>query len=94
MGAGEDVKPDVSKLHIVVQYNGKQLTFLYKKTKPLEKLFIMFCEKINVERNTVRFNFNGDNIRQAETTAEDLEMEDGDIIEGNIFQEGGSTDTA
>ncbi|KAJ7930543.1 hypothetical protein B0H13DRAFT_1961736 [Mycena leptocephala] len=87
--SGEDVKPDVSKIRITVEFNNKQLTFLYKKNKPLGKLLIMFCEKINVDRKTLRFNYEGQMISQEETTAQDLEMEDGDIIDGHIFQEGG-----
>ncbi|KAJ7123635.1 hypothetical protein C8R44DRAFT_875817 [Mycena epipterygia] len=47
-------------------------------------------EKINVDRKTVRFNFDGANIEQEGATAEDLEMEDGDVIDGQIWQEGGN----
>ncbi|KAJ7500866.1 hypothetical protein B0H11DRAFT_2275612 [Mycena galericulata] len=86
--SGEDVKPDI-KIRIGVMFNDKQLNFLYRKNKPLAKLLIMFCEKINVERKTLRFNYEGQNIEREETTAADLEMEDGDIIDGHIFQEGG-----
>ncbi|KAJ7019737.1 hypothetical protein C8F04DRAFT_70135 [Mycena alexandri] len=90
MAAGDDVKPDVSKIRITVEFNDNHLTFQYKKNKPLEKLLIIFCEKINVDRKNVRFNYNGENIRQADVTAEDLGMEDDEVIEGHIFQEGGS----
>ncbi|KAJ7088276.1 hypothetical protein C8R44DRAFT_819373 [Mycena epipterygia] len=90
MSATEDVKPDTSKIRITVTFNGKDLTFLYKKNKPLEKLLIMFCERINVERKTVRFNFDGESISQADATAESLDMDDGDIIDGQIFQQGGN----
>ncbi|KAJ7455549.1 hypothetical protein FB451DRAFT_1407864 [Mycena latifolia] len=41
--SGEDVKPDTSKIKIAVQFNGKQLTFLYKKDKPISKLLDIFC---------------------------------------------------
>ncbi|KAF8207458.1 hypothetical protein K438DRAFT_2013396 [Mycena galopus ATCC 62051] len=89
-GASEDVKPDVSsKIQITVQYNGAQLTFRTKRNKPLGKLLDTFCEKINVDRNTVKFNYEGTNIAQPETTPDDLEMEDEDVIDGQIFQEGG-----
>ncbi|KAJ7182489.1 SUMO1a protein [Mycena crocata] len=86
--SGEDVKPDVSKVRIVVEFNGKQLTFLHKKNKPLGKLLIAFCEKTNVERNKMRFNFDGNSVRD-EATAEELEMDDGDVIDGHLYQEGG-----
>ncbi|KAJ7839838.1 hypothetical protein B0H14DRAFT_2786263 [Mycena olivaceomarginata] len=86
---GEDVKPDVSKIHITVEFNGIQTTFLTKKNKPLFKVLNTFCEKIGVDRKTVKFNFEGVNIRGEETTAEELGIEDGDVIDGQIFQEGG-----
>ncbi|KAJ7246168.1 hypothetical protein B0H12DRAFT_1235671 [Mycena haematopus] len=81
-----DVKPDVSKIRITVQFNGTQLTFLIKKNKPLGKVLDTFCEKIRVDRKTVKFNFDGTNISQPELTAEDLGIEDEDVIDGQIFQ--------
>ncbi|KAF7296284.1 Rad60-SLD domain-containing protein [Mycena chlorophos] len=83
------------KMHIVVTFNDKPLTFLYSKTKPLEKLLLKFCENMNLERNQIRFTYNGQSIRNgAEVTAKQMEMEvdeDGEppIIEGHMFQEGG-----
>ncbi|KAJ6542943.1 hypothetical protein B0H19DRAFT_1172474 [Mycena capillaripes] len=87
----EDVKPDVSKIRITVQFNGTQVTFLQKKNRPLGKALDAFCKKLNVDRKTVRFNFDGHSVRD-ETTAEDLEMDDMDdipVIDGQMFQEGG-----
>ncbi|KAJ7691144.1 hypothetical protein B0H17DRAFT_1063635 [Mycena rosella] len=87
--SGEDVKPDTSKVRITVEFNEQRLSFLYKKNKPVEKLLILFCEKMNLDRRTIRFNCNGRNAEQEGTTAESLQMEDDDVIEGHIFQQGG-----
>ncbi|KAJ7723230.1 hypothetical protein B0H16DRAFT_1737297 [Mycena metata] len=68
-GDSDDVKPDVSKIKIAVEFNDRQLVFQYKKNKPLEKLLIIFCEKINIDRKTVKFEYDGTNVR-GEVTAE------------------------
>ncbi|KAJ7742943.1 hypothetical protein DFH07DRAFT_835892 [Mycena maculata] len=75
---------------LLFSYDWTEVFFLYKKTKPLAKLLIMFCERIKVDRKNIRFNYEGVNISREETTAEDLEMEDGDVIDGQLWQEGGS----
>ncbi|KAJ6600334.1 hypothetical protein DFH09DRAFT_1128056 [Mycena vulgaris] len=106
--SGEDVKPDVSKITLTVEFNGKrpypprspstlllrsldtELSFAYKKSKPLAKLLLIFCEKIGVDRKAVRFNCAGVNVEQEGATAESLGLEDGDILDGQVWQEGGS----
>ncbi|KAK7030043.1 hypothetical protein R3P38DRAFT_3188990 [Favolaschia claudopus] len=97
-----DVKPDVTspKIRITVQFNGTR-TYRWligrpnaglrraARNKPLSKVLDTFCEKANVDRKTLRFNYDGTNIRD-EDTADDLEMDDEDaVIDGQIFQEGG-----
>ncbi|KAJ7657675.1 hypothetical protein DFH06DRAFT_1196930 [Mycena polygramma] len=93
MTASEDVKPNISKVQMIVEFNGNQLTFLHKKNKPLGKVLETFCDKFNLDRKTLRFTFNGQRVRDQET-AEGLKMDeddDGDVpvIQGHIFQEGG-----
>ncbi|KAJ6457688.1 hypothetical protein C8R45DRAFT_1184396 [Mycena sanguinolenta] len=85
--SSEDVKPDIaSKVRIIVQFNDTKLTFLTKKNKPLAKLLDTFCEKIGVDRKTVKFNFDGANVT-SDATAEDLGIEEDDeVIDGQIFQ--------
>ncbi|KAJ7085453.1 supressor of mif two, 3-like protein 1-like protein [Mycena belliarum] len=89
--SGEDVKPDVTKIRIVVQFNGQNTVFLYKKNKPLAKLLNMFCERIGVDRKTVRFNYDGTMVEQEGVTPDSLGMEDEDVIDGQIWQEGGGS---
>ncbi|KAJ7048721.1 hypothetical protein C8F01DRAFT_1188645 [Mycena amicta] len=94
MAGDDDVKPDVGKLQLIVQFNDQSLTFLYSKTKPLEKLLLKFCERLNLDRTHIKFVYNGANVRGDEVTAENMGMdqeEDGElpVIEGHMFQEGG-----
>ncbi|KAJ7278853.1 hypothetical protein C8J57DRAFT_1502689 [Mycena rebaudengoi] len=78
--------PSPRSSQILISPDITELTFLYKKNKPLAKLLIMFCEKINVDRKSVRFNVNGRSAEQDGATAEGLEMEDDDVLDGQLWQ--------
>ena len=55
---------------------------------PLEKLMKAFCQRNGVSMNSVRFLFDGNRIQPA-STPEDLDMEDGDVIDVMVEQQGG-----
>ena len=59
-----------------------------KKTTALSKLMNAFCQRQGVNLNAVRFLFDGTRIN-SDQTPEGLEMEDGDVIDVMVEQQGG-----
>ena len=57
-------------------------------TTPLQKLMNAFCNRNGVAMNSVRFLFDGNRVNPNQTPA-DLEMEDGDVIDVMVEQQGG-----
>ena len=53
------------------------------QTDPLSKVFNKFCEKLGVAESLVRLEFDGEALN-LNSTAEDLEMEDGELIDATI----------
>ena len=58
-----------------------------KKTTPLQKLMNAYCQRQGVNLNAVRFIFDGSRLNSSQTP-EDLEMEDGDVIDVMMEQVG------
>ena len=71
----------------VVSQDGSELFFKMKKTTPMSKLMNAYCQRQGVNLNAVRFLFDGERLR-ASQTPEDLEMEDGDVIDVMMEQAG------
>ena len=64
--------------------------FKIKKTTALRKVFKAYAQKQGIPLDTIRFSFDGDRVVDDEsTTAGDLGLEDGDIIDANVAQVGG-----
>ena len=57
-------------------------------TTPLNKLMAAFCQRNGVAQNSVRFLFDGNRVNPNQTPQE-LEMEDGDVIDVMQEQQGG-----
>ena len=55
---------------------------------PLEKLMKAFCNRNGVASNSVRFLFDGNRVNPTQTP-QDLDMEDGDVIDVMVEQQGG-----
>lgn len=62
--------------------------FKIKKSTPLRKLMIAFCDRQKMSRESVRFRFDGAPIHETDTP-DILEMEEGDTIEVYQPQTGG-----
>ena len=62
--------------------------FRIKKTTPLEKLMVTYCERQGKPFESVRFMFDGNRIEK-HNTPEELDIEDNDVIEAVIAQLGG-----
>lgn len=63
--------------------------FKCKMTTPLEKLMKAFCTRNGVAQTSVRFLFDGNRIN-ANQTPQELDMEDGDVIDVMVEQQGGA----
>ncbi|XP_065845438.1 small ubiquitin-related modifier 2-like [Oscarella lobularis] len=91
-----DVKPDVKhdiqehiNLKVVGQNGACTVHFKIKKHTSFKKLMQAFCDRQGVQRNTLRFTFDGRRIAEDDTPAK-LEMEEDDIIEAFQDQTGGN----
>ena len=90
MGDDEDKKDVKEGGHInlkVVTQDGNEIFFKCRMTTPLERLMTAFCIRQGVAVNSVRFLFDGGRVSPMQTPAE-LEMEDGDVIDVMVEQQG------
>ena len=87
--ADEEKKPDTEAINLkVVTQDGNEIYFKCKMTTPLSKLMNAFCQRQGVQLASVRFLFDGSRINQ-QSTPKELEMEDGDVIDVMVEQQGG-----
>uniref|UniRef100_A0A7S3B187 Ubiquitin-like domain-containing protein n=1 Tax=Haptolina ericina TaxID=156174 RepID=A0A7S3B187_9EUKA len=93
MADEQDDKKDVKDgNHInlkVVTQDGNEIFFKCKATTPLSKLMNAFCQRQGVALASVRFLFDGTRINEHQTPS-DLDMEDGDVIDVMVEQQGGA----
>jgi len=90
MADEEEKKPETNQLNLkVVTQDGNEIFFKCKTTTPLQKLMTAFCNRNGVAMNSVRFLFDGNRVNANQTPA-DLEMEDGDVIDVMVEQQGGT----
>lgn len=73
----------------VVAQDGAERFFKLKPTTPLSKLMNSWCQASSIQRDSVRFLFDGQRVNDAHTPAE-LEMENGDVIDVMHEQQGGA----
>ena len=76
-------QPDQINLKVVTQ-DDNEIYFKCKQTTPLQKLMHAFCNRQGVSIYSVRFMFNDHRIKERDTPQQ-LDMEDGDIID--VLQE-------
>ena len=85
----EDVKPVNQEINVKVKdQRGTAVCFKMKKTIKLRKLMQTYCARNGYPQNSIRFLYEGEEIRESDTP-QDLKMEDGDMIETMIAQRGG-----
>ena len=88
--ADEEKKPDAEAINLkVVTQDGNEIYFKCKMTTPLQKLMNAFCQRNGVAMNSVRFLFDGARLGPTQTP-KDLDMEDGDVIDVMVEQQGGA----
>ena len=72
----------------VVSQDGSEVYFKIKKTTQFRKLMDAFASRRQIKQSDIRFLFDGNRV-QPEQTAEDIGMEDGDIMDAVTEQTGG-----
>ncbi|KAL9657414.1 hypothetical protein ABK040_014401 [Willaertia magna] len=72
----------------VVNGEGVEVFFKIKKSTPLKKLMEAYCKRQGLMSSAVRFTFDGNRLSGNET-AEQLDMEDKDVIDAMVEQTGG-----
>ena len=81
-------QPEVINLKVVHHRDGNETYFKCKPTTPLQKLMHAFCNRQGWSTLSVRFLFDGRLISERDTPQQ-LDMEDGDIIDVMQEQQGG-----
>ncbi|KAI8812964.1 ubiquitin-related domain-containing protein [Cladochytrium replicatum] len=72
----------------VVGSDNTEIAFKIKRSTPLSKLMDAYIQKTGLDRNSIRFLFEGDRL-QPHNTPDELDMEDGDQISVAVQQLGG-----
>jgi hypothetical protein len=88
---GEPKPEDQAPTHLNVSVrdqDGNDLLFKIKKSTPLKKVMDAYCERQGKNRTLVRFLFEGSRV-QDNDTPDSLELEDGDMIQVFLEQQGG-----
>jgi hypothetical protein len=89
---GEASEPDPVQKHINIRVKddaGQETTFKLKKTTPLRKLMDAYAQQQGKAPDTLRFYTSEGGRVQAVDTPDSLELEDGDLIDVHIEQQGG-----
>lgn len=72
----------------VMGNDGVVIMFKIKKTSQFKKLMHAYCNKAGLNKDEIRFIFDGTHIHETTTPAE-LDMENDDVIEVMVEQTGG-----
>ena len=73
----------------VVGPDGDEIHFRIKPTTLLSRVKRVYCERLSVDQNAVRFLYDGQRIKSNATPA-DLGLENNDVIDAIMEQVGGS----
>ncbi|DBA67384.1 hypothetical protein WJX79_011125 [Trebouxia sp. C0005] len=85
----KEEKPDVQSLQIVVKaQDGSELQFKIRHNTPLQKVFNAYAQKRSLQLSDCKFVCDG-NILNGTQTAEEAQLEDGDVIDMMASQIGG-----
>lgn len=76
-------------ISIKIKEGSDELAFRVKKTTKMSKIFDTYRGRRGLEANAVRFMYDGRRVN-ADDTPKTLEMEDGDMVEAFIEQQGGN----
>jgi len=68
--------------------DGSEVHFKIKPTTPMKKLMGAYCARASVSAASMRFLYDGTRLKE-DATAQDMGIEDGDIIDAMLNQTGG-----
>ncbi|EGN97649.1 hypothetical protein SERLA73DRAFT_139979 [Serpula lacrymans var. lacrymans S7.3] len=78
------------KIQLKVVFQGRTLYFSTKRTSSLRRLIDAAADRLGIDRDAVRFQYNGITLRGDEReTPQELDMEEDDEIDVHIEQIGG-----
>ncbi|KAJ3071233.1 Small ubiquitin- modifier 1 [Podochytrium sp. JEL0797] len=86
-----EVKAEAKVEHITIKVrgpDGNEVEFKIKNTTSMGKVHDAYAAKQGVNKASVRFNYEGNRIRETDTPAS-LGLEDGDVIDATTEQIGG-----
>lgn len=86
----EQPKDEKSDTHINLKVSDgtAEIFFKIKKTTPMKRLMEAFCKRQGKSMESLRFLIDGTRV-SPDNTPEDLDLEDGDVIEAHREQVGG-----
>lgn len=87
-----ETQPKVEKgepINVIVKdQHGHELHFKVRKTTKFEKIMQAYCQKKCHQMNQLRFLYDGERVKP-DQSPQDVDMEDGDIIDCVMQQIGG-----
>ncbi|KAJ3071227.1 Small ubiquitin- modifier 1 [Podochytrium sp. JEL0797] len=86
-----EVKAEAKVEHITIKVKalaGEEVEFKIKKTTSMGKVLEAYAQKLGINKTTIRFKFDGEEVNAAETPGS-LGMDDGDSLDAFIMQLGG-----
>ncbi|CAD7695746.1 unnamed protein product [Ostreobium quekettii] len=90
--ATNETQPKVEKgepINVVVKdQHGIELHFKVRKTTKFDKIMKAYCDKKSFQLNQLRFLYDGERLKP-DQSPEEVEMEDGDVIDCVMQQIGG-----
>ncbi|PRQ38508.1 putative Rad60/SUMO-like domain-containing protein [Rosa chinensis] len=93
--AGQEKKPNINNntefvnLQIYYEQDGSETKFRVRRNTKLQKLLVQFCTHRSLDMKALAFLFEGTELK-LEQTPQELQMEDGDVIDVMIHASGGS----
>lgn len=84
----KDEKPDQTHINLKVSDGSAEIFFKIKRSTPMKRLMEAFCKRQGKPIESLRFLIDGTRV-SPDNTPDDLDLEDGDVIEAHREQVGG-----
>lgn len=84
----KEEKQDENRINLKVSDGSAEIFFKIKRTTPMRRLMEAFCKRQGKSMDTLRFLIDGARVG-LDNTPDDLDLEDGDVIEAHREQVGG-----
>ncbi|ODQ80221.1 hypothetical protein BABINDRAFT_7687 [Babjeviella inositovora NRRL Y-12698] len=83
----DEVKTE-THINLKVSDGSNEIFFKIKRSTPMKRLMEAFCKRQGKSMDTLRFLIDGQRL-SPDNTPDDLDLEDGDVIEAHAEQTGG-----